>query len=326
MRSIEIFLRLTATTTVMMSSFLSHSHCAASPLDDLRAWQQNSDLGALNRVAVEAISPARRVILVIGATGAGKSSTANTLAGRLHARFETSAAIASHTRASSHRDYEFLKTRWRVIDTPGLGDTNRSPDDVLNELRAVSALAPHGISAVIIALPHGRYSNAQDAALRDVTEILGGPACRVADFTILGFTSAVTSVAEGRALMTRAAILAEIACLPLDSFLRAFASATHDRVVAIENMTEPHRWSSRMALHQRVIVIEDANGGERFDITAAFTSSVRMSRAGQQDDGLAVKEEERRERRSALPCDSKFLWRDGKKFIVVECEVQDTAL
>ena len=107
MRSSKNFLRLTATTTAMAAS---QSHCASSsPLDDLRAWQSNSDLGTLNRVAVEAISPARRVILVIGATGAGKSSTANTLAGRLHARFETSAAIASHTRASSHRDYEFLK-------------------------------------------------------------------------------------------------------------------------------------------------------------------------------------------------------------------------
>ena len=219
-----------------------------------------------------------------------------------------------------------------MIDTPGLGDTNRSPDDVLNELRAVSTLAPYGISAVVIALPHGRYSNAQDAALRDVTEILGGPA-RFADFTILGFTSAITSVAEGRSLMTRAAILAEIVCLPLGSFVRAFTSATHDRVVAIENMTEPHRYSSRMALHQRVVDIEDGTGGERFDITTAFTHSVGMSRAQQEDSGGGVPVENRREgkrhasalsEKGALPCDSRFLRRGGKKFIVIECEVQDT--
>lgn len=287
---------------------------SADGLDDLRSWQKNSTYGLLNRVDAGALSPSRRVILIVGATGAGKSSTANTLAGRQHARFDTSAGIASRTRAPSHRDYEFLKQGWRVIDTPGLGDTNRAAVDVMAELRAVAALAPHGLSAVIFSMPHGRYSVAQDTALKDVTAALGGLA-RVADHAILGVTGAVTAVSEGRALMTRAALLDEIACLPLGSFLRDFVVATRARVVAIENKTEPHKWSTRMALHQRVIDIEDAVGGARLDISTVFADAAARPDAGAAPDAAPL------DRLVQLPCTSTRVRKGGKAFLVIECEI-----
>ena len=287
---------------------------SADGLDGLRAWQKNSTYGLLNRVDDGALSPLRRVILIVGATGAGKSSTANTLAGRQHARFDTSAGLASRTRAPSHRDYEFLNQSWRVIDTPGLGDTNRAAADVMAELRSVSALAPHGLSAVIFSMPHGRYSVAQDAALKDVMAALGG-LTRVADHAILGVTGAVTAVAEGRALMTRAALLDEIACLPLGSFLRAFVEVTRARVVAVENKTEPHKWSSRMALHQRVIDIEDAVGGARLDISAVSADVAVRPGAGAASDAAPL------DQIAQVPCVSARVRRGGKTFLVVECEI-----
>ena len=298
---------------------------ASKPLDDLRAWQRNSSYGDLNRVALDAIAPSRRVILVVGATGAGKSSTANTLAGRLHKPFIASASIASATRATAHRDYDFLGEVWRVIDTPGLGDTNRPHADIVAELRAVAALAPHGVSAVVIALPHGRFSSTQDAALREVAALFGGTrggrgtgdaaapvAQRFEDFAIVAFTSAVASVAEGRQLLTRDALLDEVASLPLGAFLRTFVDATRLRVVAVENAVEPHRTSSRRALHQRVIDIEDATGGLRLDVSALSATEGGSGGGGRE---LALP--------CAAACTREIVLRGGRRFEVLTCELDN---
>ena len=324
-------LRVATFTTLRAAGALALAWAAAptarasEPLDDLRAWQRNSSYGDLNRVALDAIAPSRRVILVVGATGAGKSSTANTLAGRLHKPFIASASIASATRATAHRDYNFLAESWRVIDTPGLGDTNRPHADIVAELRAVAALAPHGVSAVVIALPHGRFSSTQDAALREIAALFGGAkgvrgtgdaaaptAQRFDDFAIVAFTSAVAAVAEGRQLLTRDALLDEVAALPLGAFLRTFVNATRQRVVAVENAVEPHRTSSRRALHQRVIDIEDATGGRRLDVAVLSAADGGGSGVG---GVLAVP--------CAAACTREVVWRGGKRFEVLTCELDN---
>lgn len=148
----------------------------------LREW--HGGLGAraarLNRGDLEDIDPHRHVVAMIGITGGGKSSTANTLMskqrgslrkknnghhihhhnhdhphdtqeaathqqatargnrnivrGNRNRRFKEANSLTSVTRSVSFRDYEFSGVPFRVIDTPGLADTNRTADEVETEL------------------------------------------------------------------------------------------------------------------------------------------------------------------------------------------------
>ena len=118
-----------------------------------------------------------------GRTGAGKSSTANTLSGRTHKPFAQSNTVTSVTQAISHRDYSFgacmsghaaaataaarraslrvffaVNLPWRVVDTPGLCDTNRPGAAIAGELGRLARLAPHGIAAFVIVVPRGRLT------------------------------------------------------------------------------------------------------------------------------------------------------------------------
>ena len=78
-----------------------------SAADALRAWGAGSPHDAINRQDHDDVDPERRVIVVVGITGAGKSSTANTLAGRTHKAFAQSNTVTSVTQSVSHRDYSF---------------------------------------------------------------------------------------------------------------------------------------------------------------------------------------------------------------------------
>ena len=55
--------------------------------------------------ARDAIEPERRVIVVVGITGAGKSSTANTIRGSRAKEFEVADSLSSVTRAAAFRDF-----------------------------------------------------------------------------------------------------------------------------------------------------------------------------------------------------------------------------
>ena len=113
------------------------------------------------------------VVAVFGITGSGKSSTCNTMIGSRERLFEHSSAIMSITKAVSDRDYCFYRRPCRVIDTPGLSDTNRSRDEILEELDRFKAFAPHGLSAILVVIPHGRFTPEQEGAIRDIHEMLG---------------------------------------------------------------------------------------------------------------------------------------------------------
>jgi hypothetical protein len=228
----------------------------------LRSWRAGSDYDRLARG--EAPDPARRVVVVVGITGAGKSSTANTLAGRLHKRFAAASSVSSVTQAATFRDYSFYNEPFRVIDTPGLCDTARSAETVRGELARIAEFAPHGVSAFVIVVPRGRITAEHQAALRELQALFGDSLLRLG---VVAMTGATDSAAEGRALLTRDALAEEVQALPLGHFFRAFVDGVRGRLVPVENLLEPQRHVSRVALHQRVLDAEAA-GGARWDAAA----------------------------------------------------------
>jgi GTPase Era involved in 16S rRNA processing len=139
-------------------------------------------------------------LVVVGLTGAGKSSTANTLAGRLHKAFAAASSVGSVTQAATFRDYSFYGEPFRVIDTPGLCDTARSGGVVRGELARIAEFAPHGVAAFVVVVPRGRFTAEHETALRELQGVFGDALLRLG---VVAMTGATDSVADGRALLTR---------------------------------------------------------------------------------------------------------------------------
>lgn len=262
------------------SSSFSSSSAVIPPktnasLESLKTWNSGTMLEKLNRTDPTQIDPQRRVVAVLGITGAGKSSTANTLAGRLVKAFTLSGSITSVTQAVSFRDYTFLDIPWRVIDTPGLCDTNKSKDQIKEELLRLTRYTPHGITAFIVVVPRGRFTIEQENALKDLVAIFGEKA--FTQFSLVAITSA-TDLSEGRNLLPRDVLIDEINNLPIHHYFRKFVEATDVRVVPVENRLDPARQISRMTLHQRILDIETLHHGKRYSTHDRFLTEGAVER------------------------------------------------
>lgn len=295
----------------------------------LRAWSNGQTSDRINKVDPTSCEARRRVLVVVGITGAGKSSTANTLCGRTVKPFKLSSSITSVTQAVSLRDYSFMDSDWRVIDTPGLLDTNKRPDEVRGELIRLSSFAPHGITAFIVVVPRGRFTPEHRQALADTIQLFGPDMARHA---LVAITSA-TDLSEGRNLLPRDALLEEINQLPLGHLLRSFVELVRFRVVPVENRADTQRQVSRLSLHQRVLELEDSNAGLRYDAThladaapaessssAVATSNAAISSSAAAASGFLPVSQLR-----LGPCIQSFKRaEDGRLRFLLDCECEDT--
>lgn len=198
------------------------------------------------------VERSRKVCVLIGMTGVGKSATANTLCGAKRA-FETSSSVVSVTSAVRVRDYSFAGGRWRVIDTPGLGDTNKCYEETNAELLETFRYAPHGIASFIVVVPKGRFTSEMEQRVREALDIFGGS--EAIRHTMIAVTKSADAPEK---------LLDDIMRLPPDHTLRRLCELVSQRVLPVENVKEPAIAVSRLILHRGVDEILELNNEERF--------------------------------------------------------------
>jgi len=198
----------------------------------------------------------RKVVVLVGLTGSGKSSTGNTLCGARRA-FVQASSVASVTSAVSVRDYEFEGHRWRVIDTPGFCDTNAPPETVDRELRELFKYARHGLACVVLVVRKGRFTGEQASAVRSILELFGGE--EVLPHCLLAVTASTDP---------REKLVDDISRLPMDHGLRRLSALVNDRLLPVENIKDGAKTVSRLMLHHGILEVLESNGGP-FQIPAA---------------------------------------------------------
>lgn len=120
----------------------------------------------------------KRNVIVLGKTGAGKSSVGNALIGKY--KFEVKGSVSSVTTGTEVKVEEFYhdETKYvvKVIDTVGLFDTGGalSNDKIMTDLKTnLMESVPEGVSLVLFVMKEGRFTqeekNVFDIIIKEFT-------------------------------------------------------------------------------------------------------------------------------------------------------------
>ncbi|CAG8643494.1 401_t:CDS:2, partial [Paraglomus brasilianum] len=115
-----------------------------------------------------------RNILLIGRTGNGKSTLANVLVnkeGEFEEFFKEGHGSASETRKISDKVFEVDGVKYRIIDTPGLGDTKLTKIETLQEIAKVYDKVKDGLSQILF-VNNGKFTPEEIETYNILKEIL----------------------------------------------------------------------------------------------------------------------------------------------------------